>query len=195
MQSLAFLLVLAALPVMQSAAPPDNTMERIETGRARLPNGVQIGYRIRLLPTASFPSLPAAIAAQLQQKRCMIPQTYEARRPENVIHGAFEKRGSEDWAVLCSSDGMTTLYVFFQSHPSDAIPLRRQPDGEWLGAEVADAYGSAWGISVRLPSQIRSTKLRGDGPDHNGIEDSFVEHSSSTHYFRDGGWVTLENGN
>ena len=76
----------------------------------------------------------------------MVPQTYEARAPENVVHASLERKGSDDWAVLCSVNGSTTLYVFFQSQPSAPMALRHQRDTEWLGSEVVGAYGSAWGI-------------------------------------------------
>jgi hypothetical protein len=187
---------LATVLRAQTVASPDLS-EHIEAGRARLSSGAEVVYRIRLLPPASFPSLPATIASQLQQKNCLVPQTYEARRPENVIHGAFEEQGSDDWAVLCSINGATTLYVFFKSKPAEPIVLRHQRDAEWLGSEVIGEYGSAWGISTLKPSQIRAAKLgRGMGViDHDGIEDAFVERSSSIHYFRNGEWATLQSGN
>jgi hypothetical protein len=172
--------------------------EQVETGRMRLPGGTEVVYRIRLLPLASFPALPAAVAAQLEQRKCMVPQTYAAREPENVMHGSLEKKGSDDWAVLCSVDGATTLYVFFQSQLSAPIVLRHQRDAEWLGSEVLGAYGSAWGISRRGPSQIHPAKELAAKHvvfDHDGIEDAFIDKSSSTHYFQDGSWTIIESPN
>jgi hypothetical protein len=197
-----FLMVLLMISAAraQSGAPsqasPD-LAEKAEAGNARLSSGTEVAYRIRLLPLASFPSLPAAIVSQLQQKSCMVPQTYEARQPENVMHGAFEKQGSDDWAVLCSANGTTTLYAFFQSHPDQPILLRSQRDQEWLGAEAGSGYGSAWGISIAGVSQIQPLKSsRRIAPiDHAGIRDSNVERSSSIHYFHNGAWVTLDGGN
>jgi hypothetical protein len=180
----------------QDVSPPGES-ERAEAGRARLPSGKDVVYRIRLLPVASFPALPQIIASQLRQKSCMVPQTYEARRPENVIRGAFEKQGSDDWAVLCSVDGATTLLVFFESHPEAPIVLRRQRDAEWLGAEIVGEYGSAWGLSKARPSQIQATKPGASlgAIDHDGIDDAFVERSSTIHYFHNGEWKTLAAGN
>jgi hypothetical protein len=172
--------------------------EQVETGRVRLPGGTEVVYRIRLLPLASFPALPAAVAAQLEERKCMVPQTYAAREPENVVHGSLEKKGSDDWAVLCSVDGATTLYVFFQSQLSAPIVLRHQRDAEWLGSEVLSLYGSAWGISRRGPSQIRAAKgvaAKHVVFDHDGIEDAFIDKSSSTHYFQDGSWTIIESPN
>jgi hypothetical protein len=177
------------------AAPNVPSTERIETGRVRLPSGTEVVYRIRLLPLASFPGLPAVVVAQLDQKKCMVPQTFEARAPENVLHGALERKGSDDWAVLCSVNGATTLYVFFQSQLAAPIALRHQRDSEWLGSEVLGAYGSAWGISLSIPSRIRAAaraSLAGFVVDHDGIEDAFLEKSSTTHYFEGGSWTVVE---
>jgi hypothetical protein len=198
--ALAALMTTAAMPSFAVAQSETGTVssEQIETGRVRMPGGTEIVYRIRMLPLASFPALPAEVAAQLEQRKCMIPQTYEARSPENVVHASLERKGSSDWAVLCSVNGATTLYVFFQSLPGAPVALRHQRNTEWLGSEVLGAYGSAWGIARRTPSQMR--QARGFGPgrvevEHDGIEDAFIERSSTTHYFQDGSWITLENSN
>jgi hypothetical protein len=173
------------------AAPqvnPTPLTEQVETGPAHLPGRPYVAYRIRLLPVSSFPQLPAPVSEQLVQKGCLIPQTYEAREPENVIHGSFEKKGSVDWAALCSVSGITTLYVFFQSDLARPIALRHQPDNEWLGVEWSLDYGSAWGIARRPPRLIQPK----DNADHDGIEDAFVEHSSTIHYFQNGHWTTRD---
>jgi hypothetical protein len=173
--------------------------EQIESGRVRLPSGAEVIYRIRLLPLSSFPGLPAVVVAQLNERKCMVPQTYEAHVPENVFHGALERKGSDDWAVLCSVNGITTLYVFFQSQFTAPMALRHQHNTEWLGSEVLGAYGSAWGIALRHPSQFpiaRSSAFADrSNLDHDGIEDAFIEKSSTTHYFQNGSWITLESPN
>jgi hypothetical protein len=191
----------AGVPRRAPAQEPSQaarSTEQVETGRVRLPSGTEVVYRIRLLPLTSFPALPAAVSAQLDERKCMVPQTYEARAPENVVHASLERKGSDDWAVLCSVNGSTTLYVFFQSKLSAPIALRRQRDTEWLGSEVVGAYGSAWGIARRGPSQMRAAKSSGSqhiGFDHDGIDDAFVEKSSTTHYFEDGTWIVFDNSN
>lgn len=176
------------------ATVTEEPSEQIETGRAHLPNGAEVSYRIRLLPPASFPALPSPVAGVLNSHRCLIPQTYEAHQPENVIRGSFEKQGSDDWALLCSVDGATTLYVFFQSRLGEPIVLRRQRDSQWLGAETVGAYGSAWGIAVRHPSQFPRIKAA-HGIDHDGIDDSYVEKSTSIHYFQNGNWISIDANN
>lgn len=170
--------------VPTNVAYPNNELRELKPARSML------HYRIRLLPVSSFPQLPASVAQQLVEKGCLIPQTYEAREPENVIHGSFEKQGSSDWAVLCSVDRMTTLYVFFQSDLTHPIALRHQPDSQWLGVEWSLDYGSAWGIATR-PARLMPVTAKAD---HAGIDDSFVEKSTTVHYFNNGRWTTLDLG-
>lgn len=194
--------VLVALAAIAQTNPiPQQQAERVETGFAHLPGRPHVTYSIRLLPVSSFPELPPPVSQQLVRKGCLVPQTYEAREPENVIHGAFEKEGSDDWAVLCSVNDVTTLYVFFQSNLANPIPLRHQPDSEWLGVEWSLDYGSAWGIATRSARLMPILTARPaplmpitQSADHDGIEDAFIEQSSTVHYFQNGRWTTVDGG-
>src|ERR1700691_1700003 len=76
-------------------------------------NGRLTPYLIRRLPVSAFPQLPAAVGNLLKERGCLIPQTYEAHQPENVIEASLERSGSRDWAVLCSEKGTVSLLVFF----------------------------------------------------------------------------------
>jgi hypothetical protein len=181
-----FAAIVAGAQAAPNSHPPPT--EQVEAGLASLPGRPYVAYRIRLLPVSSFPQLPSVVSQQLDEMGCMIPQTYEAREPENVIHGSFEKKGSSDWAALCSADQVTTLYVFFQSDLANPIPLRHQPDSQWLGVEWSLDYGSAWGIARRPPRLMPYA----DHADHDGIEDAFIERSSTVHYFKEGHWTTID---
>jgi hypothetical protein len=188
----------SSLAAGQSESIPAQRSEQVETGRIHLPSGADVVYRVRMLPISSFPGLPPAIASQLDEKKCMIPQTFEARSPENVIHGAFEHKGSDDWATLCSYNGATTLYVFFQSQPGTPIALRRQNNTDWLGSQAIGAYGSAWGIALRRPEHIHPAthdNLDRKSIDHDGIEDAWIEKSSTVHYFHENSWMILDGPN
>jgi hypothetical protein len=183
-----------AAAALQTAPVAPANAERVETGQFRAPAGAVEQYRIRLLPVSSFPDLPPAVAAQLHGRRCMIPQSFEAQGPENVIHGAFRSAGSNDWAALCSSLDVTTLYVFFAGQFDSPIPLRSQPDTAWLGAEPgSDVFGSAWGISTRSLADLQSSRLAATGIafDHDAIEDANLERSITVRYCDAGRWIAL----
>jgi len=142
---------------------------------------------------SSFPDLPGAVAAELNRRGCMIPQSFEAKQPENVIHGAFRAAGSSDWAALCSSQQTTTLYVFSPTGESPiALPHSRNSGVAWDGAgapRFLDRPGH-WDRSV---AELRSTPAirRGLTIDHDAIDDARLERSWSFHYFEAGRWVNL----
>jgi hypothetical protein len=195
--------IVAALLTAPLPAPPQDlrqgqtsaaNAERIESGSVLSADGQPVAYRIRLLPVSSFPDLPGAVAAELNRRGCMIPQSFEAKQPENVIHGAFRAAGSSDWAALCSSQQTTTLYVFFAGQAESPIALRSQPDSAWLGTEPGGSvFGSAWGIADRSVAELRSTPAirRGLTIDHDAIDDARLERSLAIHYFEAGRWVNL----
>lgn len=180
-----------------SSTPSSGFAERVESGQIVSPGGTAVSYRIRLLPLSSFPSLPAEVAAQLSRRGCMIPQSYEAMQPENVIHGAFRAPGASDWAALCSVDGTTTLYAFFAGHFDDPTALRSQPDTAWLGADPGQVtMGSAWGIATRTADQLRaSPKLRRLlAIDHDAIDDAELEGTLTVRYYDGHKWLAVTTG-
>lgn len=180
-----------------SSPPFPGSAERVESGQIASPAGSPIAYRIRLLPLSSFPAIPAEVADQLGRRHCMIPQTYEAKQPENVIHGAFDAFGTSDWAALCSAEGTTTLYVFFAGQFDSPIALRRQADTVWLGADPGEpVLGSAWGIAARTAEQLRSSpEFRSLlSFDHDAIDDARLERNLTIHYYQGGKWLTLTAG-
>jgi hypothetical protein len=184
-------------PASSQGQSPGLNEERIESGQSPSADGGVIPYRIRLLPISSFPDLPPFVAAELARRECMIPQSFEAKQPENVIHGAFHSASSLDWAALCSSHGATTLLVFFSGQSDSPVSLRTQPDAAWLGAEPGSSvFGSSWGISVRSLAELRASPnlRRTTTIDHDAIDDARLERSVVVHYFQTGRWLALNPG-
>ena len=72
------LLCACSLLPAQQREPPQQLNE---SGQI-LVAGHATSYLIRHLPVSSFPGLPEALTAQLNHRGCLIPQTYEAHRPE-----------------------------------------------------------------------------------------------------------------
>jgi hypothetical protein len=187
--------LLASLAAAAQKSPANSIRtERIESGQLPSAAGAPRNYRIRLLPIDSFPTLPPPIAAWLRGHACMIPQSFEAQEPENVIQGAFRAPPSQDWAALCSVAGNTTLYVFFAGQFNAPSTIRSQPDTLWLGHEPGSStFGSAWGISTRSVDDLHdSTRIRPEFTiDHDGIEDADLERSLTLRYFQSGQWQVL----
>jgi hypothetical protein len=159
--------------------------------------GQSIPYLIRHLPISSFPGLPDEFATLLNRRGCLIPQTYEAHRPENVIRASFERPGSFDWAVLCSERGTVSLLVFFSSAPASLHVLSAAPETERLQAhDPSGVLGFNWGIDPASPEQIRQAQaglLRRPAPvDHDALADSLVDRHTIYHYYLNSAWIVLE---
>jgi hypothetical protein len=179
---------LGALLAASIIAPAQDT-EKIVRGH----KGDQ-SFAFRMLPPATFTELPAPILHDLEKRHCLIPQSYEAKSPENVVHGAFLQQGSNDWAVLCSQDGTSTLLVYWNGAAAKPAELAAQVD-----SDTADPYdetsllGYARGIDSASPDKISDLLVNKPyGPfDHDGIKDAHIEKSSVIHYFKGGTWMTL----
>jgi hypothetical protein len=193
------LIFLTAAVVLASAAysQTDSTTGAITREKLYV-SGREVPYVIRRLPVSSFPELPAKVAAQLERLGCMIPQTYQAHRPENVVHASLERAGSSDWAVLCSSAGTVKLMVFFESSPTLPTTLASEKEISRLEShDPSGVLGFAWGIDPASPGQVHDaqTGMKRHAPmklDHDALADVFVEKSVIFHFFSKNAWKVIE---
>jgi hypothetical protein len=170
-----------------------------EAGRITV-NGRLTPYVIRRLPVSAFPQLPAAVENELNRRGCLIPQTYEAHAPENVIEASLERNGSRDWAVLCSEKGMVSLLVFFGDGAASNMLVPRvlatAQETERLEAHgAAGALGFDWGIDTATPAQVHEAQagMRDPPPrlDHDALVESVIDQTTVYHYFAAGTWTVV----
>lgn len=160
-------------------------------------NGKTGPYLVRHLPISSFPELPAAIQERLTRRGCLIPQTYEAHRPENVVHASLERRGSSDWAVLCSAKGAVSLLVFLASGDGEAMVLATVPETSRLQMDaMSGVLGFNWAIDAVTPEQMHEAQLDMHHPpprvDHDGLADLVVEGKTVYRFFTHGAWTVVD---
>jgi hypothetical protein len=189
-----FLIAMLAGAALSAQQPGPSTL--VTTGRIN-----NAPYTIRHLPVSSFPDLPKPAADALTRRGCLIPQTYEAYGPENVIHGSFERPGSTDWAVLCSSQGTVSLLVFLASAPvsnglATPIPLASVPETSRLSPRPGrNDLGFDWGIDSAAPERVHDAQIglnpRPQPLTHDAIADSTVEQRTVYRYFSSGSWTQL----
>ncbi len=185
----AALLCTAALASAQS--PPLNTSGQIDIG------GHTVNYIIRRLPPSSFPKLPAPIRGALEARSCLIPQSYQAHKPENVVRASLSAPNSADWAVLCSTNGTTSLLVFFATTPQEPTVLATTPETERLALNLSTGvYGFNWVIDPASPERVHEAQLnmRTHIPaiDHDALADSVIDHRTVYHFLVNGTWTLLE---
>lgn len=180
-----------------SAQQPGPLLSPLNVSGQVVVAGRSIPYLIRHLPVSSFPDLPASFATQLNLRNCLIPQSYEAHHPENVIHASLEHPGSSDWAVLCSERGTASLLVYFSSAPDNLQVLAAAPETERLQAhDASGVLGFNWAIDPATPEQIRTAQIgllhRPALLDHDALADSLVDRNTIYHFYLKNAWIVLE---
>jgi hypothetical protein len=183
------------LPAQQEPAQAHAQSQLDESGQIAV-DGRAVPYRIRRLPVSSFPDLPAALEVELNRRGCLIPQTYEAHAPENVVHASLERPGSSDWAVLCSSQGTVSLLVFFASAPAQLLTLATAPESERLQThDRSGVLGFNWGIDPVSPERVREAQAGLDARpprlDHDALADSIVDRRTVYHFYSKNAWTLL----
>jgi hypothetical protein len=182
----------------QNALPrPEDSSAHLTASGQILVGGHMIPYLIRHLPVGSFPDLPNGIKNQLDRRGCLIPQTYEAHRPENVIHASLAGPGSSDWAILCSSQGTVSLLVFFTGNAGQPFTIATAPETERLQThDPSGVLGFNWGIDPASPEQVREAQAgmehRSPPLDHDALADTLVDHHTVYHLYLKGAWVVLQ---
>ncbi|MGP8251806.1 MAG: hypothetical protein ACLQHF_07205 [Terracidiphilus sp.] len=160
-------------------------------------NGQTRQYKVEHLPASSFPALPAAVAAELNRRGCLIPQTYEAHGPENVIRGSFRRAGENDWAALCSVHGTVSLLVFFEGAADSPAVLATAAETARL--QLNNASGNMefdWGIDVATPELVHEAQTemrrRPARLDHDSVADSVIDGATVYHFYAGNAWTTVE---
>ncbi len=137
------------------------------------------------------------MAGQLTDRGCLIPQTYAARRPENVVHASLQNPGSSDWAVLCSSQGSVSLIVFFGTTPGAPLTLLSVPETRRLQTHFGTGVlGFNWGIDPATPDAVRQAQIglhpRPARLDHDALADTAVDKKTIYHFYAKGSWSILD---
>jgi hypothetical protein len=166
---------------------------------------------IRKLQPADVTGLPPEFVDKLNTRGCSIPQFGDIGRggntgggpaneaagspetaggPTNVIHGEFARRGQEDWAVLCSKGGSSTIVIFWGKTTACPASLARLDDAHYLkrGKDKKVRYSR----SIRalgendLDDRVGIAGLK--PMSHQGIDDRFVGKSSAFFYCSESKW-------
>jgi hypothetical protein len=168
----------------------------VESGQVEIA-GQQARYIIRRLPVNAFPDLPAAVVEQLNQRECLIPQSYQAHHPENVVHASLERAGSSDWALLCSAKGKVSLLVFFGGVPTRPTVLASAPETKRLQRhDSSGVLGFDWAIDAASPDAVRQAQsaMERKPPriEHDALADIAIDGITVYRYFSKSVWKLLD---
>jgi len=190
-----FLCLLGLSPAV-AQQPGTDTQRLVESGNVMIA-GKQVPYLIRRLPVDAFPDVPAPIADQINQRQCLIPQSYEAHHPENVVHASLERPGSSDWALLCSAEGKAALLVFFGSAPGKPIVLATANEtGRLQRHDSSGVLGFNWALEPAPPETVHQAQSgmekRPARLDHDSLADITLDRNTIYHFFTKGSWTRVD---
>jgi hypothetical protein len=141
--------------------------------------------------------LPSPIRSELERRGCSIPQpfTTNAEHPENVVRGRFVSPGSTDWAVLCSRNRRSAILVFRSAAVSAIDEIAVEDDVARLQVTGPGRIGYSRRISVvsarDVPGPGSSAAPGLPRPDHDGIQDAFIEKGAVVWYWSGQRWLRI----
>jgi hypothetical protein len=188
--------LLCAIAVLPAIAQESDSRQLVESGQVEIA-GQNVPYIIRRLPVNAFPDLPDSVVEQLNQRECLIPQSYEAHHPENAVHASLERAGSSDWAVLCSTKGKVSLLVFFGAAPAGPAVLATVSEKERLQRhDSSGVLGFNWAIDQASPDAVHQAQSalerKPPRPDHDALEDIIIDRKTVYRFFTKGKWTSLD---
>jgi hypothetical protein len=190
--------IAAALTILRASGQQITpASDRLDTSGQITVDGQPVPYLIRHLPVNAFPQLPPVVQDALTRRGCLIPQTYEAHQPENVVRASLERKGSSDWAVLCSVDGTVSLLVFLAGAIGEPSVLATAAEISRLQAHgTSGVLGFNWGIDAASPEQVHEAQLDMRHPpprlDHDALADSVIEGKTVYRFFLRGAWTIVD---
>jgi hypothetical protein len=176
--------------------PQDVALPSLNVSGQVTVDGQPTPYLIRHLPIDAFPQLPAAVGEVLVRRGCVIPQTYEAHQPENVVNASLERHGSSDWAVLCSVNGKVSLLVFF-TNVRDPMVVASAAETDRLQTHGAtNVLGFNWGIDSAPAETVHEAQIGMSHPpprlDHDALADSVIDRRTIYRVFAKGAWTVID---
>lgn len=184
-----------------AAQQPDPGFQQLNESGQVVVAGHSVSYLIRRLPVNAFPDLPAPIVDELNRRQCLIPQSYEAHHPENVVHASLERAGSSDWAVLCSAAGKVSLLVFFSGAPvgRPSVLGMAEEKQRLQRHDSSGILGFNWAIEPASPEAVHDAqsamRKRPPLPDHDALADITLDRTTIYHFFKKGSWTAVETSN
>ena len=151
---------------------------------------------IKRLSASDFPELPLDVKRKIEAKGCNIPQAFVSQKPHNVIKGNFASNDSQDWALLCSKNGKSTIFVIWGGKQACPSEIAASDDKTFLQTidEKNIGYSRVLAVSVKDEILKHQKSYGGMLPpklDHQGISDAFAEKASQIHFCEKGKWLAL----
>lgn len=107
-------------------------------------------------PSANCPKMPLHIVEFLEKSDCLIPQSDYIKNTHNAFQIQFAKTGQNDWAVLCSKNGFSSIWMFWNSSIRNVSQFASYSDKDFINA---NGYFRVIGKDTSKPSNEENLKL------------------------------------
>lgn len=152
---------------------------------------------IKYLDPKDFSNVPVVVQKIIESQNCKIPQSFTSKTPHNVVLGSFANTKSKDWAVLCSKDGKSSIFVIWEKEKPCPAEVAVAEDKSYV--QQTDEKNSEFSryLSAASKETILKNQKNNAGPlpkqlGHQGINDAFAEKGSITYYCEKGKWLSLD---
>ncbi len=88
----------------------------------------------KLKTSANCPKMPLHIVEYLEKSECLIPQADYIENTHNAFQIQFGKAGQNDWAVLCSKNGFSSVWIFLNDSTHNVSQFANYPDKDFVDA-------------------------------------------------------------
>ena len=114
------------------------------------------GWQIVLsyLQPAALEGVPGEIVAALETEGCLIPTLQWSG--QNAVRGQFAAPGQDDWAVLCSRDGVSEIRIFWGGEARCPQPVAPSADRTWLQGRGDGTAVLSRSIDRSSPRDVRA---------------------------------------
>jgi len=113
------------------------------------------GWQILLsyLQPAALEGVPREIVEALEAEGCLIPTLQWSG--QNAVRGQFAAPGQDDWAVLCSRDGVSEIRIFWGGEARCPQPVAPSADRTWLQGRGDGTAVLSRSIDRSSPREVR----------------------------------------
>lgn len=110
-------------------------------------------------PSANCPKMPLHIVEYLEKSGCLIPQSDYIKNTHGGFQIPFGNKEQNDWAVLCSKNGFSSIWIFWNGSTSRISQFANYPDTAFINS---GGYFRVIGKDTTKPQTKENLRLYGE---------------------------------
>lgn len=146
---------------------------------------------------SDFSYLPKNISKYLDNHNYRILPAVRGDNSLGGFYGAFNHAGQNDWVVLCSRNGFSTILIFWNGFTNEVAEIAKADDRKFIKRDEKGNYYYYRKIGLDNVSDLieeNASLFVEDQPkiDHFGIDETTTENKEVVYYLHKGQWLVLK---